>query len=154
MCDRSSQLPDRHDSHHSCKFRLSVAQFFLCPLPIVDIGCENIPAVGPAFGVSHRAAAAQEPLIFAIGAADTVLEVDGLSSFNRSRKGRNHYWQVVRMNSAVAGPTLYFLDGHVEICQKKVRFPLTSRTMRKPFRIAALSGMFRWGFPLTPSQPV
>jgi hypothetical protein len=30
-----------------------------------------------------------------------------------------------------------------------IRFPLTSQRMRKPFRIAVLSGIFRWGFPLT-----
>src|SRR5271170_374594 len=65
MCDRSRQLADRHDSHHSCEFGLSVAQRFFRAFPIVDIGgrtdefedfsfciaqhhsLNEVPAIGP-----------------------------------------------------------------------------------------------------------
>jgi hypothetical protein len=61
-------------------------EFVLGALPVVDIGCQDIPAVNSALRVSRGTAAAQEPLKGAVGASETVFKVEGLSGFDRSRK--------------------------------------------------------------------
>jgi hypothetical protein len=55
-----------------------------------------------------------------IGATDTVFKVNGLSSFKRSGKGRNHYSEIIRMDRVVAGPTAYSRESLVGIRQERL----------------------------------
>ena len=96
--ERFEYFRHRMAARHHFEQPLFTGEQSFSPLPVVDIGLQDVPKDDMPVRISQREAARVEPAVDAIRTAEAVFEVVRMAGFDRLAPRGEDIWAVIRMN--------------------------------------------------------
>jgi hypothetical protein len=104
---------------HQVSPLLTLAQRFLRPFSVINVGDQHIPVENSPLAVAQRNSACLKPPVFAIEPAQSILKIKWLAFRDRISKHFDRGIKIVGVNNIVHPPIHYLFRRLAEILQKR-----------------------------------